>query len=47
MNLAFAWPLCFLLFVPLALAAWRMLRRGKRTGIRFAPLRRLPAKTGS
>ncbi len=45
MNLAFAWPLCFLLFVPLALAAWRMLRRGKRTGIRFAPLRRLPAKT--
>ena len=45
MNLVFVWPLCFLLFVPLALAAWRMLRRGKRVGIKFAPLRRLPAKT--
>ena len=41
----FAWPLCFLLFVPLALAAWRMLRRGRRAGIKFAPIRRLPART--
>ncbi len=45
MNFDFAWPLCFLLFAPLALAAWRMLRRGRRAGIKFAPVRRLPAKT--
>ena len=45
MNLNFAWPLCFLLLAPLALAAWRMLRRGRRAGIKFAPVRRLPAKT--
>ena len=43
--MSFAWPLCFLLFVPLALAAWRMLRRGRRAGIKFAPIRRLPART--
>ena len=41
----FAWPLCFLLFAPFALATWRMLRRGRRAGIKFAPLRRLPART--
>ena len=41
----FAWPLCGLLLVPLALAAWRMLRRGRRAGIKFAPVFRLPAKT--
>ena len=45
MNLNFAWPLCFLLLAPLALAAWRMLLRGRRAGIKFAPVRRLPAKT--
>ena len=45
MNFGFAWPLCFLLFVPLAFAAWRMFRRGRRAGIKFAPVRRLPAKT--
>lgn len=45
MNFGFAWPLCFLLFVPLALAAWRMLRRGRRAGVKFAPMGRLPAKT--
>lgn len=43
--MSFAWPLCFLLSVPLALAAWRMLRRGRRAGIKFAPVRRLPART--
>lgn len=43
--MSFAWPLCFLLCVPLALAAWRMLRRGRRAGIKFAPVRRLPART--
>lgn len=41
----FAWPWCFLLALPLAAAAWRMLRRGRRAGIRFAPVRRLPVKT--
>ena len=45
MSFNFAWPLCFLLFAPFALAAWRMLRRGRRSGIKFAPVRRLPAKT--
>ena len=45
MSFGFAWPLCFLLFAPLALAAWRMLRRGRHAGIKFAPVRRLPAKT--
>ena len=45
MNFEFAWPLCFLLFAPLALAAWRMLRRGRRSGVKFAPMGRLPAKT--
>ena len=45
MSLNFAWPLCFLLLLPLAFAAWRMLRRGRRAGIKFAPVRRLPART--
>ena len=45
MRFQFAWPLCFLLFVPLAFAAWRMLRRGRRAGVKFAPVGRLPAKT--
>ena len=43
--MSFAWPLCFLLSVPLALAAWLMLRLGRRAGIKFAPVRRLPART--
>lgn len=41
----FAWPLSFLLLVPLAAAAWRMLRRARRSGIRFSAVGRLPAKT--
>ena len=41
----FAWPYAFLLALPLAVAAWRMLRRGRRSGVKFAPVRRLPAKT--
>ena len=43
--MSFAWPYSFLLFLPLALAAWRMLRRGRRSGIRFSAVLRLPAKT--
>jgi len=41
----FAWPYSFLLAIPLGIAAWRMLRRGRRSGVKFAPVRRLPAKT--
>lgn len=41
----FAWPWCFLLSIPLAVAAWRMLRHGRRVGIKFAPVVRLPART--
>ncbi|MGN0853500.1 MAG: VWA domain-containing protein [Kiritimatiellia bacterium] len=41
----FAWPLCFLLAIPLAGAAWRMLRRGRRAGVKFAPVARLPVRT--
>ncbi len=33
------------LFAPLAVAAWRLLRRGRRSGIRFSATARLPAKT--
>ena len=43
--MSFAWPLSFLLVLPLALAAWRMLRRGRRAGIRFSAVPYLPAKT--
>ena len=43
--MSFAWPWCFLMALPLGLAGWRMLRRGRRAGIKFAPVRRLPAKT--
>ena len=43
--MSFAFPYGFLLLLPLALAAWRMLRRGRRGGVRFAPVKRLPAKT--
>lgn len=41
----FADPWMLLLVLPLAIAAWRMLRRGRRAGIRFSAVGRLPAKT--
>lgn len=42
MSFANPW---FLLFVlPLAVAAWRLLRHGRRAGVRFSALARLPAK---
>ncbi|MBR1920751.1 MAG: VWA domain-containing protein [Kiritimatiellae bacterium] len=41
----FATPLFLLLLLPLAFAAWRLLRRGRRTGIRFSATARLPART--
>ncbi len=42
MNFANPWLL--LLFLPLAVAAWRLLRRGHRSGVRFSAVSRLPAK---
>ena len=42
--MSFANPLMLLLFVPVAVAAWRLLRRGRRSGIRFSAVGRLPAK---
>ena len=43
--MSFANPWCLLFFVPIAFAAWRLLRRGRRAGIRFSAVGRLPAKT--
>lgn len=43
--MSFAWPYGFLLAIPLGVAAWRMLRRGRRSGVKFAPVRRLPLRT--
>ena len=43
--MSFAWPYGFLLTLPLAVAAWRMLRRGRRCGVKFASVGRLPQKT--
>ena len=40
----FANPLMLLLLLPVAIAAWRLLRRGCRSGIRFSAVGRLPAK---
>ena len=42
--MSFANPVWLFLFVPLAFAAWRLLRRGRRAGIRFSAVGRLPAK---
>ena len=43
--MSFANPWFALLAAPLALAAWRLLRRGRRGGIRFSAVGRLPRKT--
>lgn len=42
--MSFANPWAFLLLLPLAFAAWRLLRRGRKRGIRFSAVSRLPAK---
>ena len=42
--MSFANPLMLLLLAPVAFAAWRMLRRGRRTGIRFSAVGRLPTR---
>lgn len=45
--MTFACPLAFLLFVPLAFAAWRMLRRPRRQGVLYSAVCRIsPRKTG-
>ena len=41
--MSFANPWMLLFFVPLSVAAWRLLRRGRRSGLRFSAVRRLPA----
>lgn len=43
MSLANPWMLLFAL--PLGFAAWRLLRRARRSGIRYSAISRLPAKT--
>ena len=42
--MSFASPWMALLLLPLAVAAWRLLRRGRRGGIRFSAVSRLPAR---
>jgi len=41
--MSFANPLMLLLLAPVAFAAWRLLRRARRSGIRFSAVGRLPA----
>ncbi len=41
----FATPIAFLLLIPWAIAAWRLYRTGKKSGVLFAPAARLPANT--
>jgi len=41
----FATPLAFLLLIPWAVAAWRLYRTGRRTGVLFAAASRLPSRT--
>ena len=42
--MSFANPLLLLLALPLGFAAWRLLRRGRKAGIRFSAVGRLPAR---
>lgn len=41
----FASPMMLFLAIPLAFAAWRLLRRARRSGLRFSAIGRLPSKT--
>ncbi len=43
--MSFANPWLLLFFLPLGFAAWRLLRCGRKAGIRFSAVGRLPAKT--
>ena len=42
--MSFANPWLLLFFLPLGVAAWRLLRRGRKAGVRFSAVGRLPAK---
>ena len=42
--MSFANPWMLALFVPIAFAAWRLLRRARRSGIRFSAVMRIPAR---
>jgi len=42
--MTFATPLTLLLLLPLGFAAWRLLRRGRRSGIRFSAMSRIPSR---
>ena len=42
--MSFANPWMLALFVPIAFAAWRLLRRARRSGIRFSAVTRIPAR---
>ncbi|MGN0854708.1 MAG: VWA domain-containing protein [Kiritimatiellia bacterium] len=44
MGIDFAAPWMALLFLPLGFAAWRLLRRGRRSGIRFSAVGRIPPR---
>ena len=43
--MTFATPWTLLALLPLGFAAWRLLRRGRQSGIRFSAVVRLPART--
>ena len=43
--MTFASPWMFAFAVPLAFAAWRLLRRGRKSGIRFSAIGRLPSRS--
>jgi hypothetical protein len=43
--MTFAYPYAFLLALPLAFAAWRMLRRARGRGVRFSAVSRLNVKS--
>ena len=43
--MSFANPWLLTLFFPLAFAAWRLLRHGRKSGIKYPAIGRLPAKT--
>ena len=43
--MTFANPWLLLFALPLGFAAWRLLRRGRRSGVRFSAVSRIPAKS--
>lgn len=43
--MSFAYPYALLLLMPLAFAAWRMLRRSRGRGLAFSAVSRIPAKS--